>query len=54
MRKKIMRLMLTAVIVGMATDVAFAGFLPTPFEFSFFSSALNALFFLPLTLAGCG
>lgn len=54
MRKQFVRPLLTAAIVALATDVALAGFLPGPFEFSFFTSALNTLFFLPFNLAGCG
>lgn len=46
--------LLALLILALAADVAQAAILPAPFEFTFFSSALNALFLLPFQLAGCG
>lgn len=40
--------------VGLSAKAALAGFLPSPFEFSFFTSGLTELFLLPFSLAGCG
>ena len=45
---------MAALIVAFLAPVAYAGFFPSPFEFSFFSTGLTNLFLLPLQLAGCG
>jgi hypothetical protein len=47
------RLVLAIEVVFLTADAARAGFLPGPFEFSFFTSALNGFFLLPFQIAGC-
>ena len=54
MTRRLARLLLIALFVGVAADIAFAGLLPSPFSFSFFTPGLTELFLLPFTLAGCG
>ena len=54
MKKRLFRLMMAAVVLGIGADVALAGLLPSPFRFSFFLPGLNELFLLPFRLAGCG
>ena len=52
--RQLLRLYLAAIFVCLAADIALAGFLPAPFEFSFFTPGLTELFLLPFRLAGCG
>lgn len=53
MTRTFTKLVLAALLAGFMADVALAGVLPGPFEFSFFTSGLAKLFLLPFALAGC-
>ena len=54
MRMKWLKLVTVVASVCILADVALAGFLPSPFDFSFFTPGLTNLFLLPFSLAGCG
>ena len=54
MPRRFRELAAIVVLVGLSAKVALAGFLPSPFEFSFFAPGLTELFLLPFSLAGCG
>jgi hypothetical protein len=53
MVRTLRHIVLGGFIVALTADVVLAGFLPDPFEFSFFTPALTTLFLLPFQLAGC-
>ncbi len=54
MTRKLLKSAVIVAFVGLSARAALAGFLPAPFEFSFFTPGLTELFLLPFALAGCG
>ena len=53
MTRTLFKTAVIAAVLGLSAEVALAGVLPSPFEFSFFTPGLTKLFLLPFSLAGC-